>query len=373
MTKVIHFHFDTKQNKGDAAVVYSIRDLILKHLSVKKYTHKGINELNIYPNIVRKAFKKYPFLINKLSSKIFEKIKELLDKDLVREINQHDIMIIGGGGLYSKGNFPLNEKLIDAIHIPIVLLSVGLNRNEGQSPFTLQEINSIIKLNKKSSLSSVRDLNTLSFLKDFGFKKISVIADPAIFLESSKKKDLKFSKKLSIGINIAQHNWQYQEKFTDKIVSSYINALNKIKEDHDFQLFYLQHDYREKEVIKNLKSHFKDMHVCNYNPYNLKYVYEKLDLVICMMMHSSIFAFSSGVPFINISYDIKNKAFAEMIKSSSSLIPVKNVSPEKIYNLAIDLINRRKSNDFPYLKKKYKDQTLKYIKRIKYLTNYNAH
>jgi len=71
----------------------------------------------------------------------------------------------------------------------------------------------------------------------------------------------------------------------------------------------------------------------------MKYIYEKLDLVISMMLHSSIFAYSSGTNFINIAYNEKNYAFMRLINNMGNLIDMRKVDFNKLYSKCLKLLN----------------------------------
>ncbi|MEK6918370.1 MAG: polysaccharide pyruvyl transferase family protein [Nanoarchaeota archaeon] len=373
MVKIIHFHVKEKSNIGDVAIVLSLRDILKTKFKITSYTSKNIFDLKKrdYPwfiDILMKYFEILKFTSSiKLLDKNYRKIKNKLDDILLNKINKHDLMILGGGGLYSKWFFPLNDELINKIKIPIIIFGVGYNHNFGDKNLSSKELKSIIFLNRKAKLSSVRDLETKEFLKKLGFNA-DYIGDPAIFLKS-KKINLKFEKNIKIALNIAQHGWKFQDKYTPQLVDYYTELIKNLGRTYNAKFFYIRHHSNENRVIKILKKRFPDMTICKYGPYETKYIYENMDLVISMMLHSSIFAFGSSVPVFNIAYDKKNHAFMRAINQENSFIDVRNLNLENISSdLKILSSLIKKKNNFLKIKKGFNKKTNEFVEKIRQIT-----
>tara|TARA_R110000824_G_scaffold268546_1_gene457182 strand:+ start:13502 stop:14812 length:1311 start_codon:yes stop_codon:yes gene_type:complete len=129
MTKIAHLGaYDT--NIGDNIALYNVR----------KYVEKESNSSIEWTKVELKDFykcdmdKKY----------CIERLKEISDN--------HDMLIIGGGGLIqqrqqnsNKFNLPFYKEVLDVIDIPIMCLSVGFNifrrlRRDGPAPPTLRQL-----------------------------------------------------------------------------------------------------------------------------------------------------------------------------------------------------------------------------------------
>ena len=355
LTNIIHFHAPMHNNIGDAAVVFTIKDLLNHYLKISNYKFINIEKLKNFDWNFKKLFTKI------ISYKI---------------INIYDLCVIGGGGLYAKWFFPLNKKIINNIEIPIILYGIGNNIDIGDKELSKEQIQSIILLNKRAELSSVRDMETYQFLRNLNLNNIDVIGDPAIFLKTKKKKVEKSNKKeIIIGINIAHHSWKLQSLLINKVIKEYIKTCKFLIRDYQAKILYLKHTPSEDVIIKKLKKQLT-IKVVDYlppfnmtsklkhmfpllpiktgecNPYELKYVYDTLDLVIGMHLHSAIFAFGSGIPVINISYNLKNDSFMKFIHQEDKLMRVDRIDSRKLYKIVTYTLDNSKEikKDFKYIK-----------------------
>ena len=97
--KIIHFHPETKDNKGDIAITESIEDLIKENLSVSKYTHRFIEKLRQmdYPRlfyIISKHKKLSKFLPEFYPFKnIYRYLRIIQIRNIIREINNYNLFI----------------------------------------------------------------------------------------------------------------------------------------------------------------------------------------------------------------------------------------------------------------------------------------
>lgn len=315
MKKIIHFHFKPKHNIGDMAVVLATRDLIEAELGKVEW-----------------------------SSRIF---KELARKDVdavLRDIEKHDLVLVGGGGFYSKCALPLNDQLIQAIQKPIVILGAGYNQLFGESSLSAAQIKSVRVLNQKASLCGVRDKATQDFLKDSGLES-EIIGDPALFLKSELTSLVPWfswptrksqPNAIKIGINLACHNWAEKVNHLERIIGVYHDVIAKLEAKFPIELYYLAHtDIKaERQLAKRLKAIWPKIIVCNKSARKLKFVYEQMNLVISMMLHSSIYAFGARVPVVNVAYDRKNLAFMALIEHPERTIDVREASAQVLHNMA---------------------------------------
>jgi polysaccharide pyruvyl transferase WcaK-like protein len=309
MTKIIHFHFNTRTNVGDAAHVAAIQECLGMVLDRPRWTSMPMRRLK----------------------------REARTTALLRRINQHDLMIVGGGGLYAKWALPLNARLITEIDIPIVIFGVGYNRNLGDPPLTQAQLDSIAVLNGKASLCAVRDEPSQQFLSNLGFEA-TLSGDPALFLRS-KKTRLHLENKLRIGINLAAHGWHGQEVYLDRVVEACVDAIDKLRQKHALQLFYLMHTPKEADVARRLKKRLPGLRICRLSAPKLLYVYEQLDLVMAMMLHAAIFAYAAHTPVVNMAYDEKNRAFMTLIGHADRLIDVREISVDQLVQAAVSALD----------------------------------
>jgi len=352
MMDLIHFHVRTDRNIGDAAIAYSIRDLLHRYLKTSTYTSMNVEKL------------KFGETRNLLAS--------LTRLQSPKTINRYDLCIIGGGALYSSWFLPLNNQLLNSIKIPIILYGIGYGRNFGQGQLSKTQIKSIVLLNKLAKYSSVRDLLTYRFLRNLNLENVDMIGDSAIFLESKKVRELLPNSRIRIGINVAVHGWKLQSQCLNRIIAVYMKTCKFLIENLDAQIIYLKHASGEDIAINALKKRLP-IHVVECcptykffsrlpytlpiqtgycNPYKMKYVYSTLNLVIGMNLHSAVFAFASGVPMINVAYDLKNCSFMKMVRQERYLMPADRIDAgtlNKMIGHAIDNSAKTKK-DFERLK-----------------------
>lgn len=315
MKKIIHFHFKPKHNIGDMAVVLATRDLIESQMGRVQW-----------------------------SSRI---IKELAKEDaaaVLNDIQKHDLVLVGGGGFYSKWALPLNNHLIRAIQKPIVIFGPGYNQHVGETGLTQGQIESVRILNNKASLCGVRDKVTQDFLKDLGFES-DLIGDPGLFLKPESTSLAPWycwpprksqAGAIKIGINFACHNWAEQANHLERLIGVYQDVVAKLETRFPIELYYLAHtDIKaERQLARRLKTVWPKIIVCEKSAQKLKYVYTQLHLVISMMLHSSIYAFGARVPVVNVAYDRKNLAFMELIGHPERTIDVREASASLLYAMA---------------------------------------
>ncbi|AFZ36133.1 Methyltransferase type 12 [Stanieria cyanosphaera PCC 7437] len=94
----------------------------------------------------------------------------------IDEINQHDALIIGGGGLFLSDTNPngfsgwqwaCSTELLDKIKVPIILFAVGYNQFRGQSKFKPVFTENLRKLVEKSAFIGLRNYGSIEALKQY--------------------------------------------------------------------------------------------------------------------------------------------------------------------------------------------------------------
>ncbi|MFH1326463.1 MAG: polysaccharide pyruvyl transferase family protein [Candidatus Falkowbacteria bacterium] len=158
--KIAHIHVWDKKNKGDVAIVVAIQDLLKQYLG-------SIQIVDFPVEFLREA-------------KSLE----------IKKLNSCDLVVVGGGGIYYRYFMPYSVEIIKKIKKPIVIFGVGYIREVGARALTKTEKESIVFLNKKAELCSVRDNYSKEFLVSGGVdkKKIKVIGDPAVFFTGKENK-----------------------------------------------------------------------------------------------------------------------------------------------------------------------------------------
>lgn len=232
----------------------------------------------------------------------------------IEYINSFDYLVFAGGGIFhpcpTKSNILLNMSIetIDKIKSKIIINSCGMNFDYSVSNLSDHAFSFIEKLINKSVFASARDTETINRIKNYCKinKKIYLTFDPAFYLEWN----FEYSKtKCDFGI---VYNERYHEAFED-IISDY--------EEYNFGI--LHHVPCEKNPFLGYENvynfSFKE------NPFYLFANYANCDVIIGAQYHSIIFSILTEKPFININYNIKNKAFATDNDFGNQLISEENL------------------------------------------------
>ncbi|MFA5023702.1 MAG: polysaccharide pyruvyl transferase family protein [Patescibacteria group bacterium] len=312
--KIAHLHVWDKKNKGDVAIVLAVQELLNK-----KFPGCQIND----------------FPVSLLKNVGVMAKGAIADRQLmIKKINQADLVVIGGGGIFYSYFLPFNRDVVEAIKRPIVLFGVGYIREVDAPKLSREAARSVVALVKKAKAVGVRDNNTKRFLVKNGVsaKKIEVIGDPAALLTEKKPKIATLrklglarpNKKIKIGLNLNYSGWLGFGKWQEDILKAYQEAAEYFLKKYGgsggsgreadktgAQFYYLKHHPGENKIYPELK--IKDLRVVDLRPAEQKYVYGQMDLVIGMMLHAGVLAFGAEAPEISVAYDLRNYSFAEFI------------------------------------------------------------
>jgi polysaccharide pyruvyl transferase WcaK-like protein len=266
----------------------------------------------------------------------------------------------------------MNAKLIKSIEIPIVLYGVGHIQNLEDVGLTDAQTESIRLLNTCTELISVRDELTHRFLKDLGTNDVHVIGDPAIFLASRETSQPALDEnKIKIGVNLACHGWTLHSQYLDRTIEEYIKICKFLIKQLNAEIVYLKHHPHEGRAIESLKKKLSvKVADTSSDPYEMKFIYGELDLVIGMMMHSAVLAFGSGTPVISVAYDIKNYAFMEFIGQRDRVVDVRKLDFGKIGDLAMFTLEDSKNikKNFGALKRELSGRQENFLAKINRLS-----
>jgi polysaccharide pyruvyl transferase WcaK-like protein len=280
---------------------------------------------------------------------------EVPQVDVGRLIERVDLFIIGGGGYYfldEEQRLPERIKrdvmLLKQLRCPVVALCPGINRSvePGDAevevlPSETQEL--LSELLKLLALSSVRDENSRRVLEQIISQRTVQVADPALFLSPvvpanfTSRQD---HKALQIGLNIAFHGPNTSQHMPDR-VRVVAAAARELAQRRPCQFFYFIH-YDSERLIPRLVRHegLSLTVVDTRRPEELLCWYGQLDLHICQMLHSSILSLNAGVPTINLSYDVKNAAFFEVMGLNEYCLPASSTDAAQLTAIINVVINR---------------------------------
>lgn len=140
------------------------------HVGVHQNTNNGGDTL-LFPT-VRWLWQKHLTPTNFTLSPLRGKVTQ----ETIDEINRHDALLIGGGGLFLSDTNPNNlsgwqwacpTELLNKIKVPIILFAVGYNQFRGQSEFNPVFTENLCKLIEKSAFVGLRNYGSIEALKQY--------------------------------------------------------------------------------------------------------------------------------------------------------------------------------------------------------------
>jgi colanic acid/amylovoran biosynthesis protein len=371
------------KNKGDAAIVISLLEDIKKQfpdseISLSSHDPKDVKKYGNYPfynnteffifkksdKLFLKLIKSIFFLFRIFIFKSFLKIKIdssfLFSKVLREKINSYkkfDLVIACGGGYLSTKSF--GSVITKLIFVYDFYLSKIFNKqyilyHQSVGPFN----NYLDWLLLKKPLNGAkiiicREKLTFNRLKKYGLNNLILSSDIAFNLRVKKISCLgryKFNKKkINVGITVRKWFRGNRQKIYEKEISKFI--IKTLNNNPDIYFYFIpQVIYGDNEdddilISKNIysllsKFQKKRVKIINddFSPKNLKWIISQMDYFVGTRMHSNIFALSSYVKTLAISYEPKTWGIMKMLKLESYVIDINKISSEKLYKMFIKLI-----------------------------------
>lgn len=258
------------------------------------------------------------------------------DNDFLREINDHDLFVVGGGQFfdvrwnYSDTGTTLNfsKKFIDAIERPVIFNGVGYAEpREGTLPETeISEIfdkfrNFIEYLSHKEWLLTLRNDGSYERIKHRFGKKVadvfSVVPDNGFYFDKMIEPYRFNEHSPTIGINIA--NDQFEQAFSTR---SFVEELNRqialaIQDlvERGYRILLIPHMPKDLEAVyalyRLLGEKFFRFNICiaPYNPQDenaarqMVAYYKACDTVLAMRFHANVIAIENCIPSVGLAVE----------------------------------------------------------------------
>lgn len=261
-----------------------------------------------------------------------------------------DKIVLGGGGIFdtyiggstNRTSYYALMISIASIFLKKEVIFYAIGANSLFSPFVRLILPFIMN---RSSQIMVRDQESKEILRFIGVSKsIEVIMDPAVDLQVDKEVGKNILLKHGIDLNKKHIGFSLRhignEQIDKNIISSVSQFIDWLIEEKNAEIVFIplataSHKKSENDLlfakkiepfIKN-KNRFKVITI-SLTPVEAKSIIGSLDIMIGMRLHSLIFAYSTKVPFLGISYSKKVSAFLKSIGKEG--IEIENVSFEKL-------------------------------------------
>lgn len=301
---IAHVHVWDKKNKGDLAIVLAVQELLRQKFPTCRILDFPVETLKDY------------------------------NQKQINLINQSDVLVFGGGGLFYHYFLPFNLKVIKAIKIPIIIFGVGYIQEIGAPALEPNKLRSLLALVKKAKLIGLRDFYTQDFLlkNKIPARKLEVIGDPASILSEQALKFKIPKEGAKIGLNLNYSGWLGFGQWREDILQAYQELSNYFIKEYGAQIYYLKHHPGEDNIYPALK--ISRLKVIDLPPREQKYVYGQLDLIVGMMLHVGVMSFGALTPEINVAYDLRNYSFAKFIKSPELVVDLDKLKKGELLKIA---------------------------------------
>lgn len=269
----------------------------------------------------------------------------------------HDLFVIAGSGYFTldrHGQAPARLlrdcESLERLRCPAVAYGTGTNRNldapdhgpEGAADDASAKGNMVLaRLLGQLGAVGVRDANTQRALQRLTDRKVELMGDPVLFWpEAPPAAPRPLGQRLRIGVNLAYHGTAMDARMARNL-PVYAAFLRRLAAETSAELHYVVHYNAERAVPLMLRSHGVTLAVHDLPASELPSLYRTFDLHMCEMLHSSIIAIAAGVPTMNIGYDIKNRAFFELLGVERFCLDAAQLSEASLWQAAQALLAAR--------------------------------
>ncbi len=282
-----------------------------------------------------------------------------VNEKLIRDINESDALLVGGGGLFlpdtnknsiSGWQWAISKSQIDQIDSKVLLYAIGYNYFPGQSPNELfvDSLNCIIKkadfvgIRNKGSINAIKDLLTDKSLSD----KISYQPCPTTVIRKnfSNIKAKKKTKNIAVNIAFDRYERRFGDGIYDKLYSIAI-ALKTI-ENYSYNIYNVCHltvDEKAEIVFDRVGLKYTTVRLQHMLPNEIFDFYSKMEVVFGMRGHAQMIPFGVNTKIITLGTHRKMKWFLEDIDMMELFIDVSE--SENVYNDIIEKFEYIMNND----------------------------
>jgi len=247
-------------------------------------------------------------------------VRDKVTEATIEEINQHDALIIGGGGLLLADTNPNSisgwqwacpTELLDKIKVPIIVFAIGYNRFRGQSEFADIFHKNVYKLVEQSAFFGLRNYGSIEALKQYLPVELheKLVFQPCpttllnYFYPYSKPKNIE--KSISVNIAFDRPYLRFGNK-EDEILGNIAKILLQFqKEGWKIKLF--NHIGKDKEAVTYFNTqglYPEQVKFFNVAPQAVIDEYSKVSLALGMRGHAQMIPFGLNVPILSlISHD----------------------------------------------------------------------
>jgi len=312
-------------NKGDVAIVDAMIDRLQQesvinkiHISSKdpEYLEEMLSETNV---------------------DLFYSPTNYLDMHIIQRLRDVDAVIIGGGGLIFErrllspgynhlSNIYILTRLCDLLDVDYYLFSLGVNKLTNNAARFM--FRSIIQ---DAAGTSVRDDFSLTETKKYTSDDIVLCPDPALQLNKENSGRIVDAYNNLDSIEGPLLAFFVKDTLRDQ-EQSLISTLSKLSESYTVCIGQTRTDQSFSHKLAasagpNCIPLFRENNLTAQEHIAL---IQQFDKAVCVPMHSSIFSYNAGIPYLSVAYQQKVWDFNELV-GNDSVIPVNEIDKIPYY------------------------------------------
>lgn len=287
--KLVHIGIHQNTNPGDTLLFPAIRCLLQKHMMPVEFS-----------------------LLN---------VRDVCTDETIDFINQHDGVIIGGGGLFLRDTNQNNvsgwqwacpEKLMEKIRVPIIVFAVGYNRFRGQEDFDEAFSKNVSLLVEKSAFFSLRNSGSIEAVKQYIpsslHHKLMMQPCPTTLLSRFYPYEKKCCQKNRIALNLAFDREDMRYSFREPYIFDGIaQAIRDFRKEGYSVLLYNHINRLDSQAaiwLSKFGISVDQLYLDNMPPNKVIDYYQDAELVFATRGHAHMIPFGINRPvFSLISHD----------------------------------------------------------------------
>ena len=307
---------------------------------------------------------------------------EAVDRDLIKDINSSQMLIIGGGGLFlpdtnkntiSGWQWACSKEMLGEIRVPILLYSVGYNYFRGQKPSGLfvDNLNAIVDksvfvgLRNHGSVEAVKGLLQESLKDKVCYQPCTTTLIRKILPELSPKKE---SGKIAFNFAFDREDRRYGER-KEEILREILNSMYQLR-DRGYDIYIIAHCLNDLSILSMIAD-WKNIHTVNATAWDLDKLvrfYNDMDVVLGMRGHAQMIPFGVNCHIISLGSHEKMRWFLEDIGAEDWYVELTKDIP----SLADQILEK-----FAVIHEQQGEKTMRHIQkaqeRLLQITNENMH
>ena len=353
--RIIHGGFHNSINTGDIALFDAVREQYKYYLGNIDFT-----------------------LLN---------IHLVVNDKIIKLINSHDALILGGGGLFLKDTnennisgwqWSCSLEMMKKIKVPIFIHAVGYNRFRGQDDFIDKFGPNVNQLFEQASFIGLRNYGSIYNIKDYVQKDLhkKIVFQPCstTLMSDYYEYGVKVEESKVVAFNFAfdRHFMRFGNTDSKIRILDEIVLMIKRLQKHRIQCVLVNHVLGDEQFnihLRKLNINLKEIDLIGKPVEEIICTYKKFSLVVGMRGHAQMIPFGLKVPIISLISHNKMQYFLNDIELSEQGVEITNNNlNEELYKKIIKTIENG-NQKFVEAQRKLREVTDYNFEQIKKILN----